>query len=187
MTLWQDTAMGDGKPTLSVELKLPFLSVRAENVRIRLRRWQRSAGPFLLISRTSGLALDSTYDTAAGSRPHMWSVHGLQQQLWYLHPVGRAGRVSIVSAYSSLALDAGEGSGKGHRPQLHGLSRSEWQEWTLAPAPEGGAQIIRSCGNGLILDCPWDAKVETYPVIYNSNGGENQHWLVSLPIGRSRH
>ncbi len=96
--------MAEGESGVSVELRLPFLSIRANNVQTKLRHRSRVAGPFLIISRSSGLALDATTDTAVGTHPVAGNMGAKAHQLWYLRPVGEVSQVHVVSAYSSTGL-----------------------------------------------------------------------------------
>lgn len=171
---------------ISVEIRLPFLTIGTTSIQSLFRRRdRRTAGPFLIISVTSGLALDTALGTAQGTSPHLWGPHGKPHQLWYLRPSGHAGEVHIVSAANGLVLDAGRGMGDGYQPQMWAQSDAAWKRWRLAPSPDGRAHTLSCEGTGTVLDSPWDAKWETRPVMWNGHGGENQQWVLALPFGTS--
>lgn len=171
---------------ISVEIRLPFLTIGTTSIQSLFRRRdRRTAGPFLIISVTSGLALDTALGTAQGTSPHLWGPHGKPHQLWYLRPSGHAGEVHIVSVANGLALDAGRGMGDGHQPQMWEQSDVAWRRWRLTPSPDGRAHTLSCEGTGTVLDSPWDAKWETRPVMWNGHGGENQQWVLALPFGTS--
>lgn len=172
---------------IDVEIRPPFLTIRANDVRPSFRRRRdRGSGPFLIISVTSGLALDTAFGTAVGDRPHLWGPHGKPHQLWYLAPSGHAGEVFVVSAANGLVLDGGHGAGEGHHPQMRANNAEAWQRWQLRSSPDQRAHVLTCVGLGTVLDCPWDAKWQTRPVMWRPSEGENQQWLLALPFAAQR-
>lgn len=173
--------MPENDSGLSIELRLPFLSIRANNVRTRLWPRLRSAGPFMIIARSNGLALEAPTDTGGGSHPATARPSGKTQQLWHFSPTGEARHVRITSAISGLVLDAGQSSDWNYSPELWPWQGKRWQIWSATPSPDGRAQFLRSYENGLVLDCPKDDE-GTWPTIHGSHGRENQQWIIALPV-----
>lgn len=89
-----------------VELRLPILVIGAEDIQIKFGRHRKVAGPYLIISRACGLALDTGNESEPDKWPILWPPHAERQQLWYLRPTGMIGEFAIVSAANGLALDA---------------------------------------------------------------------------------
>lgn len=56
------------------------------------------------------------------------------------------------------------------------------QRWRLKPAPGRRAHYLENVATGLVLDRPHEAKNATWPVLWSENGGENQHWLLTMPF-----
>lgn len=175
--------MPDTGRDVAIEIRLPFLSIRANSVRsLFARRGRRSAGPFLIVSVTTGFALDTRLHTAVDTQPFLWSPHGKPQQLWYLRPSGHKDEVHIVSAFNRLFLDGYRGSELGEHPLMRARSNDAWQRWRVQPAPDGRAHVLRNVGNYRALDCPHGAEREALPVMWEGHGGENQQWVLALPF-----
>ncbi|WP_203237610.1 RICIN domain-containing protein [Streptomyces sp. CdTB01] len=171
---------------IRLEIRLPFLTIGTTSVRSLFRRRDRdAAGPFLIISVSSGLALDTAFGTAQGASPHLWGPHGKPHQLWYMRPSGHKEEVHIVSAANGLSLDAPRGMGEGHQPQMWAQSDVAWKRWRLTPSPDGRSHQLSCEGTGTVLDSPWDAKAGTRPVMWNGHDGENQQWVLALPFGKA--
>ncbi|MFD3436858.1 RICIN domain-containing protein [Streptomyces sp. NPDC058685] len=172
---------------ISAEIGLPFLKIGTNDVGAFFkRRERRSTGPFLLLSVTSGLALDTALERSDGSHPHLWGTHGQPHQLWNFEPSGHKEEVRIVSVGNNLVLDGQTlQAADGHQhPRMRGRSDLDvpWQRWRIVPAPDRRAHRIINAGTGLALDCPWEAGVRTRPVLWEPNEGENQHWLLAMPF-----
>ncbi|MGW0936811.1 RICIN domain-containing protein [Streptomyces sp. NPDC002666] len=162
----------------------PFLKITTNDVGALFKRRRRSItedGPFLIISVDSGLALDTAFRHEDGSHPHLWAAHGNAHQLWRLIPSGHPGEVRILSQSNNLFLD-GRGSHEGDHPQMRAEANEPRQRWRLKPAPGRRAHYLENVATGLVLDRPHEAKNATWPVLWSENGGENQHWLLTMPF-----
>lgn len=169
---------------ISAEIGLPFLKIGTNDVGAFFRRRERRFnGPFLIISVSSGLALDTALESTDGSHPHLWGPHGQPHQLWSLEPTGYGSEVHIVSASNNLLLD-GQAPVTGHHPRMRGRSESDaaWQRWHVLPAPGRRAHRIINAGTGYALDSPRDAEARTWPVLWEPHEGENQQWLLAMPF-----
>ena len=175
--------MSTERAKVEVEIRLPFISIRTDSVRSLLsRRRTRSAGPFMIISVTSGLALDAAFETKQGAHPHLWGPHGKPHQLWYLRPSGHNGEVTVVSASNGLLLDGGRGVGQGYNPEMWARNDQAWQRWSLKTSPDGRAHQIVCVGTGMALDSPHESEWGTWPVMWDSHEGENQQWVLAMPF-----
>ncbi|HEY9390956.1 MAG TPA: RICIN domain-containing protein [Mycobacteriales bacterium] len=173
--------MTSSEGKIAVEIRTPFLRIRTDDVLSLFPRRKHTAGPFLIISVSSGLALDTAFRHGAGERPHLWAPHGKPQQLWYLRPSGHVNEVLIVSALNGLVLDAGRG--EGHRVQMRPEKDAAWQRWRLAPSADRMAHVLASVGTGTVLHCPSGAEQTTEPVMREPAERDNQQWLLLLPFG----
>jgi hypothetical protein len=146
------------------------------------RRRRAPRGPFLLIARNRGLALDTAFGME-DDNPILWPAHALPHQLWYFHKTGYADQFLILSVANGLALDAQAGRDT-PRPAVmwprHGQAH---QRWRLRPTDDGAACFIESVRTGQVLDAPREAGPETKTpaVLYEMHGGENQQFLIAAP------
>jgi hypothetical protein len=177
-------------PLGKVELHLPGLVFGVDNIELtglksRLER-DKPANPYLITSRSSGLALDATEQHGQGHRAATWPPHALSHQLWYLRPSGVKGEVTIISAASGLALDATpETSGDIH-PVLWEPNGNPWQRWRLEPLDRIGF-LIKSPHNGNLLtiteEARWHLDPPWAPWFASPVKNLNQQWIFSLPMG----
>lgn len=80
------------------------LSVELDNWMGLLDSRQHRRGPFLIIGRQCGLALDTALHTTKESVPHLWRVHGGLPQPWYLVRTPHRDEFAIVSAENGMAF-----------------------------------------------------------------------------------
>lgn len=167
---------------MKLRLPLPLLDVSTGAVDVRLGRRKASdaAGPFLIIARACGLALDTALRSTAGE-PHLWETHGLPQQLWALKPTGVAGQVYIVSVANGLVLDSGPDSAD---PALwmwdqHG---KPWQHWQLEKTPDGVGCLIQAPHSGRYLAAHEKTVHEWKPWFEDRDPTSlAQQWLLTQP------
>src|SRR5690349_9264793 len=115
----------------SVEFKLPGLSIKADDINVSYRR-DREVGPFVVIQRDCGMAIDTAFRTTPGERVLLWPPHGLNHQLWYLRPSGVPAEVLLVSAANGLVLDATADIGNDVHPVMsEARPQSDTQRWRL--------------------------------------------------------
>ncbi|MDT0401968.1 RICIN domain-containing protein [Streptomyces sp. NRRL WC-3626] len=178
------TAMSPRSRQVSAEISLPFLKIGTNDVgAFFTSRRREPTGPFLLISASSGLALDTAFHSGDGSTPHLWAAHGELHQLWYLEATGHGREVHIISASNNLLLD-GRAAGSGDHLRMRGRSDDDaaWQRWRVSVAPGLRTHRIINAGTGFALDCPHEAEARTMPVLWEQHGGGNQQWLLVMPF-----
>lgn len=177
--------MPDRDRRVGAEIGLfPFLKITTTDVGAFFKRRRHrgtQTGPFMLISVDSGLAMDTAFQSADGSHPHLWTAHGQPHQLWRLTPSGHEGEVRIVSLANGLFLD-GHGSHEGDHPTMRAGNNEAWQRWRLKPAPGNRSHYLQNVATGLVLDRPHDAERGTWPVLWSAHTLENQHWLLTVPF-----
>ena len=180
---------------VEADLRLPFpgLVIGVDNIRMPTRKRKNVAGPFLIIARACGLALDAEGALDPGTIPHLRPPHGQPHQLWFLRSSGHEGEAIIQSSASGLALDS-------RRPEKHWVQLREkdeeaWQRWRVLDAADGVGCLLQSTNTGKFLTassesvsgwCPWFG---TEAVICLSSGSSPHH-IATLRIrayGRSAH
>jgi Ricin-type beta-trefoil lectin domain len=174
-----------------IELHLPGLVIGADDIDMtgvgrKFGRSKPAAGPYLIISRASGLALDTGLQHV-GARVATWPPHAESQQLWYLRPSGVKEEAVIISAANGLALDATRETSGDLHPLMREPNGEPWQRWQLKVAADGIGFLIKSPHNGNFvtlseearkhLDQPWA------PWFSPREGNLNQQWIFSLPYG----
>jgi hypothetical protein len=168
---------------LGVKVGLPgIISVETNDILTLFRRRRASRGPFLLIARGRGLALDTAFG-AEGDNPIFWSAHAQPHQLWYFHKTEHKDQFQILSVANGLALDAQTGRNMPRPAVMWSRHEQTHQRWRLRPTDDGAACFIESVRTGHVLDAPWEAGPETHtpPVLYEMHGGENQQFIVAAP------
>ena len=173
------------EPERQIRIKVGFpgiLSVETDDVLGLFRRSRSSRGPFLLIVRGRGLALDTAFG-AEGDNPILWPAHARPHQLWYFHKTDCEDQFLIVSVANGLALDAQPGRDTPRSAVMWSRHGQEHQRWRLRPTVDGAACFIESVHTGHVLDVPWEAGQETRTpaVLYEMHGGENQQFLIAAP------
>ncbi len=163
------------------EIRLPGITIGAKDVGALFKQGH-GAGPFLLISRCCGLALDTAFATDNGALPILWPPHGRRQQLWYLRPSGYRGEVLVVSAESGLTLDSTPNP-DGERPLLWEGHGEVWQRWVLRQAPDGIGYLLTSVLSGRVLMTSEEAEPYWHPWLADRDAGWPQQWLLTMPHG----
>jgi len=175
--------MSDAPRHVRVKVGFPWVvSVETDDVLSLFRRRRESGGPFLLIVRGRGLALDTAFGMENDS-PVLFPPHALAHQLWYFHRTEYRDQVQIVSVASGLALDAQTGREVPRDAVMWTRHGQSHQRWRLRPTDDGAACFIESIRTGHVLDVPWEADLEsrTAPVLYDMHGGENQQFVIATP------
>ncbi|GAA3285842.1 RICIN domain-containing protein [Dactylosporangium vinaceum] len=165
------------------DVRLPGLAMGVDEVYSVLNRQPDRAGPFLIIGRACGLALDTAFAVDNGSQALTWPPHGHRHQLWYLGPTGVVGEVSVVSAANGLALDATSAISGDIHPVLWEPNGEPWQRWYLQEAPDGAGYLIQSAHNRRYLTLNDEAEPRWSPWFEDRHGRQAQQWLVALPHG----
>lgn len=168
---------------LRVEFHLPGLTVAADKVEIKMpRRRGRRVGPLLIVSRASGLALDTALHRDPGTRVIGYRQHSARHQLWYLSASGRKGEVVIASAENGFVLDCDRESSDPHLLQRE-AEGEPWQSWTVEAAPDGIGHTIRSSHSRYYLALGDEAEERWSPWFAERKLGFTTQWVISQPLG----
>jgi hypothetical protein len=173
------------RPDIYGEIRLPGIMIGTKDVRALFKQG-RNAGPFLLVSRSCGLALDTAFAVDNGALPIMYPPHGRRQQLWYLEPSGYTGEIHLVSAESGLALDSTVDP-NGDKPLLWERNGAAWQRWTLHQAPDNVGYLIMSTLSSRALVANESTQPHWNPWLEDRSGSWAQQWMLSIPHGGSIH
>jgi Ricin-type beta-trefoil lectin domain-like len=168
-----------------IELHLPMLVVGAEDIRIKSRRRRRAVGPYLIISRVCGFALDAGISGSSESWTTLYTPHAERQQLWHLCPTGIAGEFAIVSAAYGLALDATQETSGDIHPHVSEATDEPWQRWRLEDAPDGAAYLIQSAHSRRYLTVSDDTQLKWSPWFEARHAHRRQQWILAAPYGRN--
>jgi hypothetical protein len=155
------------EPWLQTKLRvgLPgIVSVETNVIDAFIRRW-KSRGPFLLIGRDRGLALD-TGGRAEGESPILWPPNGGQRQLWYFRRTEHRGQYLIVSIDNELVLDAKISTEICREPVMWSRHGESHQRWRLHPTKDSAAFFIESVRTRHVLDIPWEVEKGAPPVMW---------------------
>ena len=145
---------------------------------------QPSRGPFLLIGRDRGLALD-TGGLAANDAPILWPPNAGPRQLWYFRETKHREQYLIVSIDNELVLDARTSTETPRQPVMCSDMGEPRQRWRLRPTEDAAAFVIESAHTGHVLDIPWESGTEkgTSPILFRRHGEVNQQFLIVTPSG----
>lgn len=169
------------RPKVKVEIRLPGITIGTDDIGGAFgSRTER--GPFLIISRACGLALDTGGRDDDGSRAEVHPTDSRRRQLWYLRPTGHSGEVLIVSADNGLALDATRPGDEG-KVLLWEAHGDPWQRWTLVPCPDGEAFYVGSVAHGRVLVMSEEAEREWQPWLEERRGIKSHQWMFVVPHG----
>jgi hypothetical protein len=141
--------------TVGIKLPIPVLDIGIEDIRINLKRKPRDteAGPFLIVSRACGLAVDTLPGARSSWMPELRLAEGRRSQLWFLRPSGVANEVLLASAECGLVMDMGRNPDE---PLLvvWETHRAAWQRWVIEGTPDGVGCLIRAvhCSRYLAVD-----------------------------------
>lgn len=176
-------AMTESARQIRIKVGFPgIVSVETDDVLRLFQRRRASRGPFLLIARGKGLALDTAFG-AEGDNPILWPAHAMAHQLWYFHKTEHKDQFEILSVANGLALDAQIGRDIPRPVVMWSRHGQTHQRWRLRPTDDGAACFLESVRTGHVLDSPWEAGQETRTpaVLYEMHGGENQQFVVAVP------
>jgi Ricin-type beta-trefoil lectin domain-like len=168
-----------------VELHLPILVLGAEDIRVRFRRRRKAAGPYLIISRACGLALDTGRKVEPGGHVTVWPPHAEPQQLWYLRPTGVSGEIALFSAANGLALGSVSSTSGDHRPVMSEPANEPWQRWRLEDAADGAGYLLQLVHDRRFLTMNEDGQRRWKPWLESRHARRSQQWLLVLPHGNS--
>lgn len=166
------------------EIRLPGIRIWSDDISGLFRRRRYPApGPFVLICRHKGLAIDTGNRNQRGALPHLWPPHAYHHQLWYFKRTSHRDEYLIVSVANGLALDA-RGKEKGRKVSMRPpQDDEESQRWRLHPAADGAAWIVESALTRHVLDAPLEAASKDNIKLWDRHDGANQQFLVLMPSG----
>lgn len=167
---------------IQFELHLPGLTISSSKVAIKLpRRSGNRSGPFLLISRCSGLALDTAYHKSSATRPIGYRPHGQHQQLWWIVPAGAPGQVRLRSVDNGLYLDSRPVPEKENEVTMRQESNDSAQAWMLSTTPDGIGMTVRSEKSGRYLAHSAEAQ-EYWGIWLDEDAGSSYtQWTFAQP------
>jgi hypothetical protein len=176
------------EPRRQLRVKVGFpvvVSVETDDVIGLFRRRRESEGPFLLIGRDRGLALDTAFQRAEGDVPILWPANAGAHQLWYFHQTEHRDQYLIASVANEFVLDAQISSEMRRQPVMWSRHGESHQRWRLHPVEDAAAFIIESVHTGHVLDIPHEAgpQTKTPPVLWEKHGAMNQQFLIVTPSG----
>ncbi len=174
-------SMVSRRPAVSLKIKLPGVEIGLDGIDGVFGSRKRR-GPFVIISRDRGMALDTDGRRGNGTPVVVRRTNAGNSQFWYLEPSGHAGEIRIISADNRLALDATRPGDIG-KPILWEWHGPPWQRWTLTSTPDGAAFVIGSVGHDRVLAMTQDAEPGWQPWLEERRGVESQHWVLALPHG----
>jgi hypothetical protein len=175
------SAQGPKRVTLGVP---GFVSVELDRNDLahlfRRRTWSR--GPFILVGRDSGLAVDTAF-RESGGKPILWPAHALSQQLWYFDRTQHKDQFRIRSAANDLFLDARQGAELRRSPVMRPRNERRNQHWRIHTTEDTIGFIIESVNSGHVLDVPEEAGPQTRTplVLWTRHGSMNQQFLIMTP------
>lgn len=170
--------MADAKRhSVDIRVGVPGLTVGTK-VAVPARR-RGSTGPFLLVARACGLALDTALPDGPGQPPNVWPPHGEPHQLWYLDHE-KDGFVRIRSASNDWFLDVGQDPSAKHPFLAFEGHRERWQRWMIEPVEGDGMGVrIQSVYTRRLLTAGAEFERNAKPLLANkSDGGRDQEWLI---------
>lgn len=169
---------------IGAEIRLPgILRVWSDDISGLLHRERRPVpGPFVLVCRHKGLAIDTGLNNQPGARPHLWSLHAYKHQLWYFRRASHRGEYLIVSIANGLALDA-RGKERGRKVTMRPPRDEESQRWRMHPAADGAAFVIESVLTRHVLDAPVEAERRANIQLWDRHDRTNQQFLTLMPSG----
>lgn len=177
------------KPQVSVGLSLFGLSVQIHDV-LSFFGKRLVAGPFVIIERRTGAALETSHDAVRGWQPWLGDLNGGPGQRWLFERSGVKSdkrskeEILIRSGVNGLVLDS-TWEERDHAPvllwEMHGAAV---QRWRLRRAADGLAWSIASAKDGRVIDVGprKDRTEDTHPSTWKYDGGRHQQFLL-LPIG----
>jgi hypothetical protein len=169
------------RPKVKLEIRLPMITIGTDDIGGHFgSRTER--GPFLIVSRACGMALDTGGRNDDGSIATVHPTDAGRRQLWYLKPTGHNGEVLIVSTDNGLALDATRPRDRGN-PLLWEPHGEPWQRWTLTPCADGAAFYIGSIAHGRVLVMNQNAEPDWQPWLEERRGIKSHQWMFVVPHG----
>jgi hypothetical protein len=160
------------------------ISVGVDDLGALLQPRKSRLGPFLVVARDQGLALDTGLATENWSEPILWPAHGQPHQLWMLLGSGSGSECVIQSVANGLVLDARRETNEGRHPLMWERHDEPWQKWRLDPSADGAAVIVTSVHTGHALDAPAGSERGDRPAMWGCHRGTVQQFLF-MEVGNA--
>lgn len=143
-----------------------------------------SQQPFLIISRSCGMALDTAFQRTDESWPILWPPHGLAHQLWSVRKTKGQKDYSIISLDNGLSLDSTLDNSEGVHLTMYAHHGSTQQRWLIERAGEDRlGWSISSVRSRLQLFSPAEAESKWTPWLEKSHDLGAQ-WLI-VPVKKN--
>jgi hypothetical protein len=143
------------------------------------RQWRRR-GPFLVLGRQNGLALDTGLRDTPGAPPIMYSLNGLVHQQWYFRPVrNHWAEYLIESVEHRLVLDAGRSEELSRLPTMRPRTGEPQQRWRLSRTEDGAGFVLRTVLTHHALDFPVGLKPLEHPHMYPCHRELHQQFILA--------
>jgi alpha-L-fucosidase len=126
---------------------------------------------------TTGLALDSGGNVAAGSVLKQWSYDGSANLQWQLVDLG-SGYHRIVNRTNGMVADSGGRAGNGVNAVQSAWTGGESQQWRLAGLGNGRYQIVNR-STGTAFDGAGNTAAGSTVVLWAPNSSTNNQWTVT--------
>lgn len=174
------------RPPINVGFNFGLVSVEVEDIFYYFGKRQQYAGPFLIVERYSGLALETDHRAVRGWQPFLGGLHGGMGQRWVMERLTEhKGEVSIRSELNGLALDSTWDYNNGAPLLLWDSHGQDDQRWRLRPTPDKTGWYIESAKDERIIDVGENPEKGGHPWMYDDHGLAWQQFLI-LPVGKIR-
>ena len=176
----------ENKQTVNVSFNLGFVAFELEDILSVFGGKEEIVGPFLIISRKNGLAIESAEEAEQECRPFLNNPHGRISQQWLIKRVSpKSKEIVILSAVNGMALDRTPRSHDGAPLILYGENSLAWQRWKLQKTPDKFGWIIQSIHDSRVLDVGRTPSVNDEIWMWTIHELEHQQFLI-LTIGKNR-
>jgi hypothetical protein len=162
-----------------------LVTVEVEDVLHYFSRSADVAGPFLIIERQNGLALEANAKQQNGWRPWLAPLHGNVDQMWVLKKSAQKDEVLIASVSSQLVLDSTWEYSDGAPLVLYESHGAENQRWRMRPTSDQLGWYLSNVKDDRVLDVGENPESWTKPWLWEYRGHRWQQFLL-LPIGETR-
>ena len=169
------------KPQVSVGLSLFGFTIEVHDV-FALFGKRSVAGPFVIVERLEGHALETNQRAVNGWQPWLGRLHGGFGQQWQLNRSAHNAEVVITSVANGLALDSTWDEVDEAPLLLWERHNESNQRWSLRRTPDNLAWTVHSAYDGRVLDVGRTPQSGDKPHMWTYHGQRQQQFLL-LPIG----
>jgi hypothetical protein len=169
-----------------IEVGLPGLLFKVDDIKVDFSRAPKiGVGPFLIMNRTCGLALDGESTLDGGKNLSVHQVTARPRQLWYVRPSGVKGQVLVVNAENNMAMDARPDEHGDIHPTMWTQHREPWQRWVLEESSDGAAFFLATVHDRKrrFLTMSGEAAAGWSPWFEERLERQGQQWVLAQPVG----